>query len=93
MRAPRGFAAYDATRRREIAAQGGRAAHRHGTAHQWTREEAAAAGRKGGALSRGGRGRLPAPTESPRRPRSGDPSDAFIRPEEDVPLPFERPAG
>lgn len=79
--APRGFAAYDETRRRQIAALGGRAAQRKGTAHQWTREEAAAAGRKGGALSRGGRGRLPVPRLSP-----------CVRPEEDVPLPFERPA-
>jgi general stress protein YciG len=45
-------------KQREIASKGGRAAHLKGTAHQWTSEEARAAGRKGGQVSRGGRGRL-----------------------------------
>jgi general stress protein YciG len=31
-----------------MASKGGKAAHAHGTAHQWTPEEARAAGRKGG---------------------------------------------
>ncbi len=44
----RGFASMDRTRQREIASKGGRAAHKKGAAHQWTREEAQAAGRKGG---------------------------------------------
>ncbi len=44
----RGFAAMDQQKQREIASRGGRAAHRRGTAHQFTTEEAAAAGRKGG---------------------------------------------
>jgi len=44
----RGFASMDSNRRREIASKGGRAAHKKGAAHQWTREEAQAAGRKGG---------------------------------------------
>jgi general stress protein YciG len=40
----RGFASMDPARRREIAAQGGRAAHRNGTAFEWkTTEEARAA--------------------------------------------------
>lgn len=43
-----GFAKMDPKRQRQIASDGGIAAHRAGTAHQWTREEAAAAGRKGG---------------------------------------------
>jgi len=38
----------DQAKQREIASRGGRAAHRRGTAHQFTVEEAAAAGRKGG---------------------------------------------
>jgi uncharacterized protein len=46
-------------RQREIASKGGRAAHEKGTAHEWTPEEARRAGRKGGQVSRGGRGRLP----------------------------------
>ncbi len=33
---------------RRIASRGGRAAHTKGTAHEWSREEAIAAGRKGG---------------------------------------------
>lgn len=37
-----------ATRRSEIGRLGGLAAHEKGTAHQWTTEEAKAAGRRGG---------------------------------------------
>lgn len=44
----RGFASMDPAKQREIASKGGRAAHQKGTAHQWTSEEARAAGRKGG---------------------------------------------
>jgi len=54
-----GFGAIAPEKRREIARKGGRAAHEKGTAHEWTPEEARAAGRKGGQTSRGGRGRLP----------------------------------
>ena len=55
----RGFASMSAEKQREIASKGGRAAHQKGTAHEWTSEEARTAGRKGGQVSRGGRGRLP----------------------------------
>jgi len=54
----RGFASMSPEKQREIASKGGRAAHMKGTAHEWTSEEARAAGRKGGRASRGGRGRL-----------------------------------
>ena len=54
----RGFASMSAEKQREIASKGGRAAHMKGTAHEWTSEEARNAGRKGGQISRGGRGRL-----------------------------------
>jgi hypothetical protein len=47
-----------AEKQREIASKGGRAAHQKGTAHEWTADEARSAGRKGGQVSRGGRGRL-----------------------------------
>lgn len=47
-----------AEKQREIASKGGRAAHEKGTAHEWTADEARSAGRKGGQVSRGGRGRL-----------------------------------
>jgi uncharacterized protein len=62
----RGFASMSAEKQREIASKGGRAAHEKGTAHEWTADEARLAGRKGGQVSRGGRGRLivPAPAES-----------------------------
>ena len=54
----RGFASMSPEKQREIASKGGRAAHEKGTAHEWTPDEARAAGRKGGQISRGGRGRL-----------------------------------
>jgi general stress protein YciG len=49
-------------KQREIASKGGRAAHEKGTAHEWTADEARNAGRKGGQVSRGGRGRLVTPS-------------------------------
>lgn len=60
----RGFASMTPEKQREIASKGGRAAHQKGTAHEWTSEEARSAGRKGGQISRGGRGRLVTPQES-----------------------------
>jgi hypothetical protein len=71
-------------KQREIASKGGRAAHQKGTAHEWTSEEARSAGRKGGQISRGGRGRLVESTEpemtagSPEAERIGRPSDDGI---------------
>ena len=44
----RGFAAMDRAKQREIASKGGKAAHEKGTAHEFTPEQARAAGRKGG---------------------------------------------
>ena len=44
----RGFASMTADKQREIARKGGRAAHERGTAHEFTKDEARAAGRKGG---------------------------------------------
>ena len=61
----RGFASMSPEKQREIASKGGRAAHQKGTAHEWTSEEARSAGRKGGQISRGGRGRLVEPTDAP----------------------------
>src|SRR5687767_4393944 len=59
----RGFASMSPEKQREIASKGGRAAHEKGTAHEWTPDEARVAGRKGGQISRGGRGRLITPME------------------------------
>ena len=67
----RGFASMSPEKQREIASKGGRAAHQKGTAHEWTSEEARSAGRKGGQISRGGRGRLVDPTEAPGDSESG----------------------
>jgi Stress-induced bacterial acidophilic repeat motif len=64
-------------KQREIASKGGRAAHEKGTAHEWTADEARSAGRKGGQVSRGGRGRLvvpPVEAQSPQ-PAMTPPSD------------------
>ncbi len=44
----RGFASMTTEKQREIARKGGRAAHERGTAHEFTTDEARAAGRKGG---------------------------------------------
>lgn len=44
----RGFAAMDPEKQREIASKGGKAAHAKGTAHEFSADEARAAGRKGG---------------------------------------------
>lgn len=47
----RGFAGMDEEKQKKIASKGGRAAHKKGTAHEWTSEEAKMAGRKGGKKS------------------------------------------
>ena len=46
----RGFAAMSPERQRQIASEGGRAAHRQGVAHEWNSDEARKAGRKGGQI-------------------------------------------
>jgi len=73
----RGFASMSPEKQREIASKGGRAAHEKGTAHEWTADEARSAGRKGGQVSRGGRGRLmhtdamdPSGNSAPDRPQT-----------------------
>jgi general stress protein YciG len=68
----RGFASMSPDKQREIARKGGRAAHLKGTAHEWTADEARSAGRKGGQVSRGGRGRAESLVEHMAPPdRSG----------------------
>ena len=76
----RGFASMSPEKQREIASKGGRAAHQKGTAHEWTSEEARSAGRKGGQISRGGRGRLmeaPGGTAQGEGERMSDRSEEF----------------
>lgn len=48
----RGFAAMDPERQRQIASEGGKAAHASGRAHQFNTVEAREAGRKGGLAGR-----------------------------------------
>ena len=46
-----GFGALDPEKQRQIASKGGKAAHEKRVGHEWTREEAREAGRKGGLSS------------------------------------------
>jgi len=71
----RGFASMSPEKQREIASKGGRAAHLKGTAHEWTSEEARSAGRKGGMISRGGRGRLASGEEGESSENAGETPD------------------
>lgn len=64
-RRPRGFAAMDRSKVSEIASKGGKAAHAAGTAHQFTSDEARAAGKKGGVAPHIRRGRGPRQTPAP----------------------------
>jgi general stress protein YciG len=48
VRRPRGFAAMTAEQRSEISRRGGQAAHASGKAHEFSTDEAKAAGQKGG---------------------------------------------
>lgn len=57
VRKPRGFAAMDPARVAEIARKGGKAAHRAGTAHRFSADEARDAGKKGGLAPHRTRGR------------------------------------
>ncbi|TFZ64557.1 hypothetical protein E4631_18755 [Hymenobacter sp. UV11] len=50
----RGFAAMSPEQQRRIASEGGRASHESGRGHRFSAEEARAAGRKGGQISRRG---------------------------------------
>ena len=82
----RGFASMDRAKQREIASKGGKAAHLKGTAHEWSSEEARAAGRKGGMAShrKGEEGAQESVPENPEVegmnatliPRQGWPSDS-----------------
>jgi len=47
----RGFASMDREKQRAIASKGGKASHESGKGHEFTPEEARAAGRKGGLAS------------------------------------------
>jgi general stress protein YciG len=63
----RGFGSMDPAAVRDLARKGGVAAHRAGTAHEFSSEEARAAGRKGGLAAHAGRRTpvMPAPAGKP----------------------------
>ena len=63
----RGFASMDPARQREIASEGGKAAHQKGTAHEFTSEEA----RRAGSMSHGNRQSAAANTAAASSTRSG----------------------
>jgi general stress protein YciG len=70
----RGFAAMDPKLVSEIASKGGKAAHAAGTAHEFTSEEARAAGRKGGLAPHTKRkAKEPPPPPPPPAPPSNQP--------------------
>jgi uncharacterized protein len=79
----RGFASMNSERQREIARKGGKAAHEKGTAHEFTSEEARAAGRKGGERVSADRshmsriGRLGGRSSAGRRQPTPSSDDAF----------------
>jgi general stress protein YciG len=64
----RGFGAMDRTEVRELARKGGVAAHRAGTAHEFSSEEARAAGRKGGLATHASRREHGEPVVTPTSP-------------------------
>ena len=47
----RGFASMDKKLQLDLASRGGKAAHKKGTAHEWNKERAQAAGKKGGTVA------------------------------------------
>jgi len=73
----RGFASMEGEKQRDIASKGGRAAHAKGTAHEWSSDEARAAGRKGGE-SRGARGRIDGSETLNRSYTEGKLASSFI---------------
>lgn len=76
----RGFASMDPKRQREIASQGGRAAHQKGTAHEFNSEEARLAGSKGGqAAHRKGTAHEFTPEEARAAGRKGGQASGGVR--------------
>jgi hypothetical protein len=70
----RGFASMDPERQRQIASEGGKAAHQKGTAHEFTSEEA----RRAGSMSHGNR--QSAESSSEGAARSATPAKSAAKP-------------
>ena len=81
IKAKRGFAVMDPNQVRELARRGGVAAHLNGRAHEFTSDEARAAGRKGGVASHP----LRAPTPVPAEPNGVPATDTALAPQPEVP--------
>jgi hypothetical protein len=75
----RGFASMDPAQQREIAAEGGRAAHEKGTAHEFTSEEA----RRAGSMSHKNDGRSSQSSSSAGASRGGKKANEGSDEEED----------
>lgn len=69
----RGFANMSPERLREVARRGGQAAHKAGTAHEFTSEKAREAGRKGGLATQ--RHRRPAAEQPPAPESTPEPAE------------------
>jgi general stress protein YciG len=80
----RGFAAMDPRKVSEIASKGGKAAHRAGTAHEFTPEEAREAGRKGGYATHAKR-KAAGTSSAPPPPRSSEEAIESERGTEETP--------
>lgn len=81
----------DPARQREIASKGGRAAHEKGTAHEWSPNEARAAGRKGGVTVSRDREHMAAIGREGGESRSAAARQARQRmSEREVPMPLSR---
>lgn len=62
MSGAQGFASMDPEKQKQIASEGGKAAHESGNAHEFTSEEAKEAGKKGGQSKSSSGGEDPEPT-------------------------------
>jgi general stress protein YciG len=88
----RGFSAMDESKKREIARKGGIAAHRKGTAHKFTSEEAREAGRKGGrSAHRQGRAHKFTPEEARAAGRKGGMASHAPEKMPETPMPSKEP--
>ena len=80
MKERRGFASMSPEKQRKVAAAGGRMAHRKGTGHEWTTDEAREAGRKGG-LASAARRLTNTPDAGPDPDPGPDPDARYEEPE------------
>jgi general stress protein YciG len=68
----KGFASMEKSKQRQIASRGGKAAHLQGAAHEWDRDSAREAGRKGGLANGRKRKQQAIEDATPPSPSLGD---------------------